>query len=498
VEVDAMAATWSFMALVFFVLMIAACVVIALGFRGRPVFTSPRCARCGYDLRAMNFMTGSEGTCPECGAKLGEPSAVTFGKLQRRTRMIGVGVVLLALALASMVLVPMWFRSRRIGGGVGPQASQARSTPALITSLQATVTQPWDWQELERRLGAGSLTTSDVDATVNVLIGHLNAQRAAGRAGQPVHWLDGFLKLAMSRGDVSPPVLKALCQSFYGTEPRVTMRKHARAEQPIEVEIDGGEPWNLPGMRGCWALRDVKTADGKVINLVTAYNENSPTAKHPDQFSGNNQHGDVGLKLLHQLGPGEHELTFTFDIGTVSDRAIFRGLDGKPGTANKWPTPISTWQATVKHKVTLVAQDQSIVDLVTDPTLDPFQRISLKIEKALARPSSQQGKSEIVITWAAGDHADPPLSYQVTLVAGGERIDFGRIFTGKTANNSSTSNMTGTKVVRSLPPDVKSIDVLFTPDPKNAERFLGVERIWGGEYKIENVPIERFDLAPGK
>jgi hypothetical protein len=181
-------------------------------------------------------------------------------------------------------------------------------------------------------------------------------------------------------------------------------------------------------------------------------------------------------------------------MGTVPEGVMMRGLDGRPGTVDKWPTPFTTWQATFKQKITIVPADQSIVELVTDPALDPFKKVTFGVQQAGARLSS--GGVQIAITWSHADAADPPLSYRVTVIAGDQKIDFGSIFTGKTEANSSTSSLGSPRSIKSLPPDVKSIDVLLTPDPKNAERFVGVERIWGVEHKIENVKLERFDLQP--
>ena len=59
-------------------------VLITLGVRGRPVFASPRCRKCGYDLRNMQFMSAEIGACPECGARLSGTDSVTFGRWQRR------------------------------------------------------------------------------------------------------------------------------------------------------------------------------------------------------------------------------------------------------------------------------------------------------------------------------------------------------------------------------------------------------------------------------
>ena len=80
---------------------IAGIVFVTLGVRGRPVFSSPRCAKCGYDLRNMQFMSDEIGNCPECGAPLAGPTGVTFGRWERRPKQVVLGVALLALPWSS-------------------------------------------------------------------------------------------------------------------------------------------------------------------------------------------------------------------------------------------------------------------------------------------------------------------------------------------------------------------------------------------------------------
>ncbi|HEY7088568.1 MAG TPA: hypothetical protein VH518_10795, partial [Tepidisphaeraceae bacterium] len=493
-----MMASFGVIFLFLLILLIVGAALLGMGLRGSPVFTSPRCARCNYDLRAMNFMSGQIGSCPECGADLSAPRAVTFGRLQSRRGLVGLGATLMTLSLLAAVLIPFAVRATRSGGAatvaIGPAASSARTTPALLASLPATINQPWDWQELERRLGNNTLTTADVDAAFNVLIADLNAKRAAGQYVGALPWVDGFLKLAIQTKTVSPPVLMKLNRSFYGQGPEIRTRPRWRQGQPIDVDLELRQPWNLPGSQFVWALRDVKADDGSTLAPTSRYNEKAPTAANPDQFSGANQgNSDSSAKLTQNLSPGDHELTFTFDLGAVPERSTFRGLDGRPGTADKWPNPTTTWQTTVTRKVTIVPADQPVIDVITDPQQDPLKLgVKITVEQALVRPSSRG--VEIVIKFKVDGSADPALAYHTSLLAGGQKIDFGSLMSART-RYGSTSGMNDTHVVKSLPADVKSIDILFTPDPKVAEGTVGVEKMWGGEYKIESVPLERFDLT---
>jgi hypothetical protein len=488
-----MAVSFGVIFLLLLLLLIVGALALGMGLRGSPVFTSPRCARCNYDLRAINFMASQAGTCPECGADLSGRGAVTFGRLQSRRRLVGLGAVLIVLSLLSAVLIPFLLRQRR-AVGVGATASSARSTPALLASLPSTVNQPWDWQELERRLLNNTLTTADVDAAFNVLIADINAKRAAGQYVGSLPWVDGFLKLAIKNGSVSPPVLAKLTQTFYGSGPDVRTRPRWRQGQPIDIEFDLRQPSNLPGLQLVWSLKDVKAEDGSTLTPRSRYNERAPTAANPDQFSGANQgNSDSAARFTHNLTPGEHELTFTFNLGTVPERSTFRGLDGRPGTADKWPNPTSNWQTVVKKKVIIVSSTEPVIEVINDPRQDPLKLgVKLTIEQALVRPSSRG--VEVVIKFKIDGSADPALAYHVSLLAGDQKIDFGMLLTART-KYGTTSGMNDTHVFKSFPADVKSIDVLFTPDPKVAEEYVGIERMWGGEYKIEAVPLERFDLG---
>src|SRR6266496_5872905 len=159
-------------------------IVLTLGVRGRPDLSSPRCARCSYDLRAVSFMSEqSAGVCPECGAQLSESGAVSFGKWRRQPRLVIGGLTLIALpVLVGLGLGAMpRSRSAAMVAAVGPANRSSQPTSAILASLPKSINAPWDWQELDRRLRAGSLSAADVSSAVGILITQLQADRAAGR-----------------------------------------------------------------------------------------------------------------------------------------------------------------------------------------------------------------------------------------------------------------------------------------------------------------------------
>jgi hypothetical protein len=481
-----------FVPLIALAMVIAGIVLVTLGLRGRPVFSMPRCSRCSYDLRALNFMTADIGKCPECGADLSAPGAVNFAHLQRRPGTVVLGMLLTVSPLLLLLVLPV--TSSRSRMAATPAALPTQSTAFVLSYVAATVNQPWGWQELEKRLAAGQLSVAEVDKALATLTVSLNKNRAAGRDQQPLSWTGRFVELATSPGAATPAALSALYQAFYGAGPEITMSSSARRDEPIDVQLEVvRSPWNIPGSKFCWSLRSIE-ADGAKLSMRTFYNERSATAGHPDQFSGGSYTHDR-LKVQHSLAPGDHELTFTFDLGAVPERAVFRGLDGKPGPPEKWPAPIAKWQTTVKRTIHVVGPADATIALITDPQSDPLPGTSLKIEQIVTRPAT--GGLDLVIKWKYSGQPSVPLSYHVTVQAGDQKIDYGNFFLAS-LRGGTTSNISDHCTIASLGADVKTVDVLLTPDAKPAEQNPGIDQIWGEPLSFKKVPVERFDLEHSK
>ncbi len=474
----------------FIAITILGIVVVTLGVRGRPIFASPRCRTCGYDLRNMQFMTDEIGACPECGTDLSGATGASFGRWQRRPRQIMLGVVLLVLPWIAMIPTSYFLR-RTQGPGTGPTAVAAQATPALLASLPMSTNSPWPWQELERRTNAGSLTTAHVDAAFASLSAHFNAERAAGKPRQPPHWYGGFIATAINSKIASQPAIDALCQAYYGPTPVLTMRNLAREGEPIPIVLNEHESWDLHGVRRVWAITDITTGIGSKLSAQQRNGRKEPLP--PDALSGTGREGNSHAALHHALSPGEHELTFTYVLGVVPDNVTFVGLDGKPGTPEKWPPSVARWTATVKQKITVVPKDQPLVALVTDPAKDPFKTSAIAVEQALARPSSRG--VELVIKWKFTGDPSPVAAYRVWLQTKSEKIDYGTLVFGKLPAGSINS-YSSAHVVKTLPDDVTSVDVLLIPDPKAAEQHIGLQEIWGHPLELKGVTLDRFDRSP--
>ena len=491
---------------------VAGIVMIALGTRGRPVFGLPRCAKCNYDLRNMSFATvpdGAEIKCPECGQSLADPAAVTFGKWQPQRKRILAGVIVI---LAPWLFVGLLFVAARLfaarstpigltpvtpaGAYLSPQQRAALPTPALLARLK--VDEPWGWQELERRRAAGQLSQADADAAIGALITDINAKRARnGGRREPLHWVDTFLKPAIKNGNLSAQQIQKLAQAFYGADLPIVMRSVARQGQPIMLTLNENQAWELPGHEMVWCLTSI-VADGsiKLEPRSRYYNPRRqgqpPAPMQPDELSARAREGEMQLQLPHELSVGEHEITITRQMGLIPENSTMRGLDGKPGTPDKWPSPVTQWQSVVKKKIKVVPPGASVLEVITDPNRDPFRNgDAIVIEEALTR-SSKNGV-ELVLKFRVSGQVTPLVSYHVYVQAGGDKLDFGTLVAGTDPVRGGYGPGTQQRTFKSLDPSIRTIDVIFELDEKPAEQFPGIEKVWGGPYRIDKVKLQRFD-----
>ena len=475
-----------FISIVPLVLVLIGLILLVLGIRGSPRLSEPHCAKCGYDLRVLNFASSEPKRCSECGGRPQRAGGGDFRPLCQASATDSIGDEHDCGRRAGAVR-----RQAVSGRGSGPN-NPNRSTRTILTSLPGTVSTPWDWQELERRLAAGNLSAAETDAAFDVLIAYLKQERAAGKPQQPLNWAGGFINKGISSGRASQPKVLALSQAYY-SPPKVSTPSAARVGQEIKLEVDCNDnPWNIEKAQKVWALKSVVVGGTQELQPRDAY-PNGAAATNRDRFSGTS-YGNLHANLTHSLPPGEYELTFTFDMGVIAPGATLRGIDGRPGSVEKWPAPLATWQAVVKQKITIVGRADPLVALVTDPALDPLKGNPLGVDEAILRAAT--GGAQLVIKWKAmPDRPSLPLSYKVAMVMDGQRIPCGGFLMGPRITSGNTSE---SLIKQKLPDDLKTIDLVFTPDPAAAEQIIGIDRIWGGTFEIKGVPVARYDLEPGK
>lgn len=453
--------------------------LLVRGWRGMPMLSEPRCAKCDYDLRG--FAGRPPTVCTECGSDLARPHAIRWGKHQRRPRLMWAGAAMAGVPLLVIAAISVGAFSRaRLG-----QAS--RSNAAVISALSTTANQPWDWQELQRRHAAGRLTDAEVAQAVEHLIASLAASPTPG--GQPLHWAEAPLRQFDQSGAIADEQYVRLAQAFYGTKPTIHLGPSLRQGSTPRFRVDFGGPWNLPGVEAAKALRAVKTADGRALALAPEYDDRPDAASSDaDQFSAAG-HGDLAGKLKLDLPPGEHTLTFVLDAGVLKEGTLPEIVQGRPGQARHWPQTRARWTMEVPVKVTVVPPDQSPIELVNDPLLDPQKAGGIKVKRAGVIRTGMGPRLKVELEVG---RLTVPISFDVIVKVAGEEIRIGRhVSSGD--GRSWTTELAHT--FTALPPEVRALDVTLRPNPAHAEELPGIGRIWGGTIELRNVPLQRHDLA---
>lgn len=473
-------------------------IMLTLGIRGRARFASPTCAKCVYDLRAANFMAGAPGTCPECGADLAGAKAVSFGRYERSRKTIigGVGLLLLPLVLLFLLYA---VRTTRMGASAmmtGPSVLPSQSTAQILSGLPAVADQPWSWQELSSRLKAGKLSPAEVDTALATLVQSINAARAKNPSPQPLFWANDFVKDAIASGKVSQARMQALCEAFFANAIQIETPKAVRAGRPIEISMQCNAPWDVGGNSLVWLPAELKTGGAHAMHLLEA-----GVAKDlslPSAELSQRSQGYLSLKAESLSETGEQELVFVFDAGAVGQNATLRGKDGKPGLKKQWPSPLATWQVTVKKKIRVMPADQIAVELDTDAAHDPQRTKNSLVKEAIVRKAT--GGVEVVVQWDWTGAPRPPIAGKVTATVGGREVDMGSLVWGQLPAANGGERGWGGEQSRSsgqlpsLSPETKSMSLRVVPDPAYAERMLGLDTIWGKPVEIKDIPLQRFDL----
>lgn len=157
-------------------LMVSGAFVAGLGVAGRATGWVPRCAACGFDLRAMAAGTPR---CPECGAALSGKRAVSYGLRTRRwglvvlgLLMVGGGVVLRQTGASTDL---MDWRDRVIANAVPLEDvldEVARNNVAAVKEVLAEV------NGSGRRVRAGVFQNSPANEPVNAVLARMEKDAA--------------------------------------------------------------------------------------------------------------------------------------------------------------------------------------------------------------------------------------------------------------------------------------------------------------------------------
>ncbi len=326
------------------------------------------------------------------------------------------------------------------GGGATNQA--------LLTSLTKTVQQPWDWQELDRRLAGGTLSNAEAATAIDCLIADLGTRSSY----QPLQWSEQFVRDAIPRGAISNAQYLRLAQAFHRTA-EVKMATKVRQGKAWQFSVEYGGPWELPGVVLLKALRPVKLDDGTEIRAVSFTDPNLGRGTPNSDYLSSSDGQAISGTLQANLPPGKYVANFVLDAGEYAQPNSSRNVDGVLGQAAHWPAAMrASWTEQVAVPFDVVPADQSPVNLITDSNLDP-QKTGAIVVKTLR--AIHYGSGQRIIVELTVDGTAVPCCFDVRARVAGKESSLGSVFAS--GGISSVNNGVNLK---SLPADVRAIDLI--------------------------------------
>jgi hypothetical protein len=218
------------------------------------------------------------------------------------------------------------------------------STQRLIVNrLPTQIDAPWVWNELADRVKAGKLTSEQVATAIDTLVTHMKTTGPGGY-NRPLTWQRTFLLEAQQAKLMSDEEWIALCDAFYGTQPKVEpIPTQTAGQQGISLSVEYGNPWSDNSGLGAVLLWDVTQVSLDGV---------------PVKVSSKNRFGQIWSAVYQSpLEAGEHEFEFDVDAAYVDPKT---GLttNGQPLPAAQWPKAKKRWTIKLTTPMTVKAREQ--------------------------------------------------------------------------------------------------------------------------------------------
>jgi serine/threonine protein kinase len=391
-----------------------------------------------------------------------------------------VAVMLICLVLAFVALPNLISRGGRANAAPkqlaeSPFELRKLPTDQVIQAALAKPENPWAWQELEKR----QLTSNTVAQIVDSLEAWMKREFPNG-CENPLHWLDRFLEKLDDRHLLSEEQKLRLLVVIQGS-PRI---------DPLPRLREGNRRLSFNGeCRYIWRSQFLGLV---MMNAALSASVNGQPVKLESDFDYNwdVQHFGNTL-LLPELPAGRH----TLKLEMLSALASQNDLAGLSPTAPpaEWPPTKKRWTRSTEIEFTIYPSNAMIVAQTEAPALDPVRHGGLGIKPVIIRPKGN--RAQAVLNFEMGNILPVPISFDVALQIDDQQIPCGTFWAEKTAQGSSYSGQELTVQLDRLAPEIKTADIILTPNPKLVEERGSVDRIWGREVLFHQVRLIRQDLG---
>lgn len=457
-----MGASWGVIAIV--LLLLVAIALIVVGVRGRCVHDRPVCARCGFDVTGLVARELGDRTtfaCPECGAKLDRPGSIQQGLRKRRRVVLTMGILLLLLGVSVGVL--------GVTKGITHRSVATRlPTPVLVGLLRVDPDDEY-LLELAARIGNGQTGTEENSA----LAMRLRARQVDTAATWSPGWNVVLMSLYVVRAITDDDLDAALRASMSGT---IDTRDRVRSSALMAIRTSVTVPkWDVPTVAtvGIGTLHaEFRDAKGIVVGTIEQRGFSLQSwRKLSACVMGSSIH-------VPQLAPGVYDLDLTVTV-----------VAGVGPRGNSFTLPVEIPTRLIK-RIEVVAADTPVVDLVESP--EHAEQIRAAIWSMTAGVS--HGITPAQLQLSVNLKGLPVgIGYRVWAKPAGvpdtERFELGTLAVGADVNPNL---IRGYSVTGELPSgfDAKAIDVIFEPDPLDADANVDLREIASVPLRFENVKVD--------
>ena len=396
---------------------------------------------------------------------------VALGARARNRGLVVWGIILFCIPFLGFgIMAVAQYANGPAPGGLGVKTNQQ-----LLAQLPNQIDEPWVWDELERRLNSGKLSSKETEKAIDKLIVFMKETNPDGW-NQPLSWQDDFIEAASVSGALSPEKQIELADAFYGSAPSLELPRIREGKQRLDLAMEYGNSWDDNSGIYATLVWDVKRVlvDGKSIDLREAKRFNS----------------DWRMSHQAEFTPGDIPIEIELEVAYV-DRTKLVGLDVNKIPASRWPKALKRWQKTVKGTLKVYKTTDQIIPMESPSNCNPKNLIRIK---RLVAQVDHDGKRKIILETQIEQGLQIPISFDVDLDFGDQIVPLGQLWAIETQSMRSSNGRTKNGRVNWLDADIESADIVLTPNPSHVEQRPDVERIWGKEIKIRNVPIERLDL----
>lgn len=450
-------------AIVVVVLLLAGAMLLRFGLVGRRLDDHPICRKCRFDLVGV-YEPGESSEavkCPECGIDL-SAQRVAKGNRRRRKGTIALGALLLVLAVGIggafgwgaasgfnwNSIKPTWLLQREAGGG-SPETVRA-ALDELIARLES--------EEL------GEATAREL-----IAVG-LQRQADLDLAWEP-RWGD-LIETAyfMNRLD-HESWARYLRQCLPDSSIDVSTRERLRLGDPVPCRVTISKP--RLGDRTSVMLQIGSHAAGNVLPDGTERPVEIGRSHARLGLAGGGS-GRVSWSMDLDLAVGVHNVWVDWMISPMVGGAV---------TGEQGGDPIE-WTMRFEETIEVVPPGAPLVELVAAPDLAQKVRDSLTIQRMSIRAGPAEGP---LTSSGTVQFTNPPIdmAFDVVWVAGGKEFLAGDVAITqgqKTHGHGIWGQIEGF--------DAESVDVILRPSARAAMQTTELTRIWGGEVRFEDVPVE--------